>query len=552
MINPRLLSAAFVALFTLTTIRAAEPAMPLLAPAEIGHLHRPITTKSPEAQRYFDQGLALLFSFDHENATRSFQEAARLDPACAMAWWGVALASGPHINFPMVPPDRAALAAAALGQAAKHSAGATPVEQALIAAQEARFADPSPADRKPLDEAYAAAMREAWKKFPQDADVGALFAEAMMDLRPWDLWQADGSPQPGTAEIVATLAAVRKIAPRHPFALHLTIHTLEASPSPVHAAEAADQLRDLQPGLGHMVHMPSHIDVLLGHWEKAIVANTRAVEADRRTRGRFGSPRGLLWLYFGHNRHMLAFAAMMTGRSELALSHMNALLAELPADEAWSKDWGFIRDYFGPMKMEALVRFGRWDEVLAAPEPAESLPISRAMRHAARAIAYAARAEPAKARAEQQAFAAARARVPAEAFFGNNAASTILDVAGAMLDGEILLREGRDEEGLARLREAVRREGLVRYNEPPDWIIPVRHALGAALMNLGRYKEAEQVYREDLKKWPNNGWSLYGLGRTLQHLGRESEAAPILKKFDEIWAHADIPLTSSCLCLPGK
>lgn len=552
MMPSRLLSAALAALLALTTIRAAEPAVPLLAPAEIGHLHRPVTTRFPEAQRYFDQGLALLFAFDHDNAIRSFQAATRLDPECAMAWWGVALASGPHINLPMVPPDRVALASAALAQAARHSANATPVEQALIAAQEKRFADPQPADRRPLDEAYADAMRGVWKKFPQDADAGALFAEAMMNLRPWDLWQADGSPQPGTAEIVATLAAVRKLAPRHPFALHLTIHALEASPAPARAAEAADQLRDLQPGLGHLMHMPSHIDVLLGQWEKAIVANTRAVEADRRTRERFGSPRGFLWLYFGHNRHMLAFAAMMTGRSELALAHMNALLAELPADEEWSQNWGFLRDYFGPMKMEALVRFGRWDEVLAAPEPAETLPVSRAMRHAARAIAYAAKAEPAKARAEQQAFAAARTKVPAEAFFGNNAARTILDVAEAMLDGEILLREGRDEDGLARLREAVRREGLVRYDEPPDWIIPVRHALGAALMNLGRYKEAEQVYREDLQKWPDNGWSLYGLGRTLQHLGREAEAAPILKKFDQVWAQADLPLTSSCLCLPGK
>lgn len=550
--NPRLLSAAFAALLVLASIRAATPGLPLLAPAEIGHLHRPITTKSPEAQRYFDQGLALLFSFDHDNATRSFQEAARLDPECAMAWWGVALASGPHINFPMVPPDRVALAAAALAQAARHSARATPVEQALIAAQGKRFADPQPAERKPLDLAYANAMREVWKKFPQDADAGALFAEAMMNLRPWDLWQADGAPQPGTAEIVATLAAVRKIAPRHPFALHLSIHALEASPAPAQAADAADQLRDLQPGLGHMVHMPSHIDVLLGQWEKAIESNTRAVEADRRTRERFGAPRGFLWLYFGHNRHMLAFAAMMTGRSELALAHMNALLAELPADEEWLGNWGFMHDYFGPMKMEALVRFGRWDEILAAPEPAESRPMSRAMRHAARAIAHAAKAAPVAARAEQRAFGVARAKVPAEAFFGNNAASTILDVAEAMLDGEILLREGRDEEGLARLREAVRREGLVRYDEPPDWIIPVRHALGAALMNLGRYKEAEQVYREDLKHWPDNGWSLYGLGRTLQHLGREAEAAPVLKKFDQIWAQADIQLTSSCLCLPGK
>jgi tetratricopeptide (TPR) repeat protein len=452
----------------------------------------------------------------------------------------------------MVPPPRAAQASAAMGQAARHSARATAVEQALIAAQAQRYADPQPAERKPLDEAYAAAMRDVWKEFPQDADIGALFAEALMDLRPWDLWQADGSPQPGTAEIVATLAAVRKLAPRHPLALHLTIHTLEASPAPARAAEAADQLRGLQPGLGHMMHMPSHIDVLLGHWEKAVESNTHAVAADRRTRERFGSPRGFLWLYFGHNRHMLAFAAMMTGRSQLALSHMDALLAELPADEEWNANWGFLRDYFGPMRMEALVRFGRWDEILAAPEPAANLPISRTMRHAARAIAFAARARPAAARAEQQAFVAARAKVPAEAFFGNNAASTILDVAEAMVDGEILLREGNPEQGIAQLREAVRRESLVRYDEPPDWIIPVRHALGAALMQSGRYKEAEQVFREDLRKWPDNGWSLFGLGRTLQHLGREAEAAPVLAQFKAIWARADFELTSSCLCLPGQ
>lgn len=550
--NPRLLSAALAALCPFVTAAAVEPTVPLMAPAEIGLYHRPVSTRSPEAQRYFNQGMALLFAFDHDNAIASFQQATRLDPECAMAWWGVALASGPHINFPMVPPARAALASAAMGQAARHSARATAVEQALIVAQQQRYADPQPEDRKPLDEAYAAAMRDVWKKFPQDADAGALFAEAMMDLRPWDLWQPDGSPQPGTAEIVATLGAVRKLAPRHPLALHLTIHALEASPAPARAAEAADQLRGLQPGLGHTMHMPSHIDVLLGHWEKAIESNTRAIAADQLLRERFGSPRGFLWLYFGHNRHMLAFAAMMTGRSELALSHMDALLAELPADEAWNANFGFVRDYFGPMKLEALVRFGRWDEILAVPEPSERLPIFRAMRHAARAIAHAAKADPAAARTEQQAFAAARARVPAGAFFGNNAASTILDVAEAMVDGEILLRESRTEEGIARLREAVRREALVRYDEPPDWIIPIRHALGAALMQAGRYQEAELVFREDLKKWPENGWSLFGLSRTLQHLGRDAEAAPVLAKFKATWAKADLTLTSSCLCLPGQ
>jgi tetratricopeptide (TPR) repeat protein len=550
--NSRLLSAALAALLTFTTVRAAEPGLPLLAPAEIGNFHRPVTTKSPEAQRYFDQGLAMLFAFDHDNAIRSFEEAVHHDPACAMAWWGIALATGIHINLPMVSPQRAEKGWAALQQAQKHAAAATPVEQALIAAQAKRHAHPVPADRKPLDEAYAAAMRAVWQKFPQDAEVGVLFAESMMNLRPWDLWQSDGAPQPGTEEIIATLAAVRKINPRQPQALHLTIHTLEASPDPSRAASAADELRRLQPALGHMTHMPSHIDVLLGHWDKAIDANLRAVEADQRVRGLFGRPRGFLWLYFGHNRHMLAFAAMMTGRSALALGHMDALLGELPKDEAWLADWGFLLDYFGPMKMEALVRFGRWDEILALPEPPENRPVSRAMRHAARAIAHAAQANPAAARVEQQAFAAARAQVPAEATYGNNAASTILDVAEAMIDGEILVREGKADEGIARLREAVRREGLVRYDEPPDWIIPVRHALGAALMTNGRYAEAEKVFREDLKKWPDNGWSLYGLGRTLRHLGRDAEAEPVEQRFKQVWAHADIALTSSCLCLPGQ
>ncbi len=550
--NPCILGAVLAALIAFIPLRAADPGVPLLAPAEIGRFHRPVTTKSPEAQRYFDQGLALLFAFDHDNAIRSFEEAVRIDPQCAMGWWGIAQACGIHINLPMVLPDRGPKGWKANQEAQKHAAGTTPVERALIAAQAKRHAQTAPPDRKPLDAAYAAAMREVWQQFPEDAEVGVLFAEAMMNLRPWDLWQPDGSPQPGTEEIVATLTAVRKLNPRQPQALHLTIHALEASPDPTRAATAADELRHLQPALGHMTHMPSHIDVLLGHWEKAIDANTRAIEADQRVRGLFGPPRGFLWLYFGHNRHMLAFAAMMTGRSALALGHMDALLGELPKDAAWQADWGFLMDYFGPMKMEALVRFGRWDEILALPEPPESRPVSRVMRHAARAIAHAAKADPAAARVEQQAFAAARAQVPAGATFGNNAASTILDVAEAMIDGEILVREGRAEDGITRLREAVRREGLVRYDEPPDWIIPVRHALGAALMTHGRYKEAEQVFREDLKQWPDNGWSLYGLGRTLRHLGRDSEAAVVEARFKQVWAHADIELTSSCLCLPGR
>jgi len=530
--------------------RTEAPRPPLLDPADYGRLHRPITTQSPEAQRWFDQGLALAFSFDHDNAIRSFQEAVRLDPACAMAWWGIAHACGMHINLPLVPPDRAALAWDALQHAQRHAAAATPVERALIAAQARRFAATPPEDYRPLNEAYAAALREVWRDHPADPDVGVLFAEALMNLRPWDLWQPDGSPYPVTTEVLATLERVLALAPDHPQALHLSIHALEASPDPTRARPLADRLRLLQPGLGHMVHMPSHIDVLAGRWAESIAANERAIRADRETRGRFGTPPGFLWLYMGHNRHMLAFGAMMSGRGRLAAQHIDELMAELPLETTWARDWGFVADYFGPMQLEVLLRFGRWDDILAAPEPPAHLPLTRALRHVARAVALAVRGDIPAARAEQELFLAARDRVPPDAYAGNSSAAAVLGVAEAMLDGEILILEGRRDEGLARLREAVRREDALRYNEPPDWIIPVRHSLGAALLNAGRFGEAAEVYREDLRKWPENGWSLFGLARALRHLGHTEEAAAVEARFRQAWSQADTDITSSCLCQP--
>jgi tetratricopeptide (TPR) repeat protein len=445
----------------------AEPARaPLFPERDIGNLSRPVTTSSPEAQRYFNQGLAFLYAFNHDESIRSFQAAAELDPKCAMAWWGIAAAAGPHINFPLVPEPRAVLAWDAIQKALKLKSTATPVERALIDAQAKRYARPPVQDRRPLDEAYAAAMRTVWRKFPKDADVGALFAEALMDLRPWDLWTSDGKPQPGTDEILSVLDATLLLDPQHPQALHLTVHAREASPQPELALPAADRLRDRQPGIGHMVHMPSHIDLRLGHWDAAIIANTKAIAADIRYRERAGTPKGFLWLYNAHNRHMLAFAAMMTGRSKLALQHVNDMVAEFPAE--WVQDWSPVADYFCAIPLEVNVRFGNWDAVLAAPEMSENLPISRTLRHGARGIAFAAKGDIASARREMGAFKTARTRVPADAAFGNNTASDILDVAEAMLEGEVLLQEGRSNEGLAALREAVRREDALRYDEPPD------------------------------------------------------------------------------------
>jgi tetratricopeptide (TPR) repeat protein len=530
---------------TMARSGAADQAVPLFE--GLGDRSRTVTTTSRDAQRYFDQGLAFLYAFNHDEAIRAFRRAAELDPGCAMAHWGVAIANGPHINNTAVPEDRARAAWDAVARARALVDGATPVEKALVEAAGARYAWPQPADRKPLEQAYADAMRRVAKEFPRDADVGALFAESLADLRPWDLWQDDGSPQPGTEELVTTLQSVLVLDPRHPLANHLLIHAVEASPHPERADAAADVLRDLQPGLGHMVHMPSHIDVRRGRWQQAIDVNAKAIEADRRYRAR--SPeQGFYRLYMAHNHHMLTFGAMMTGQSELALATIREMVADIPLEFVKENPWA---DGFLAMPLEVLMRFGRWDEVLAEPELPDFAPISRSIRRYARAVAYASKGDVPAAEREQAAFREERTRVAKEATFGNNTGSDILDVAEHVMKGEILYRAGRTEEGIAALREAVVREDKLRYDEPPDWIQPVRHALGAALLQAGRFPEAEAVFREDLAKLPSNGWGLYGLHRAVQLQERREEAAAAEKQFDAVWSKADVKIKSPCLCLPG-
>jgi tetratricopeptide (TPR) repeat protein len=534
-----------------SAVRAAEDAAaPVPLFQGLGPHTRKISTTSSAAQKYFEQGLNFLFGFNHGAAIRSFREAARLDPKCAMAHWGVALASGPHINFPMVPPPMAEQAWAELALAQQNAASATPVERALIGALAKRYANPQPEDRSGLDRAYADAMREAWKQFRRDPDVGVLFAEAMMDLRPWDQWTPEGQAQPGTDEVIATLNAVLKLELNHPFANHLYIHAVEASPHPERALPAANRLRDLQPGLAHNVHMPSHIDIRVGHWHEAIVANEKAVEADRKYRAIVGPPKDLIVMYAAHNGHMLAYAAMMTGQRELAIKHIRATVAGMP--EEFVKEYAPMMESFVATPYEVLIRFGRWDEILAEPDHPEYMPFTRAFRHAARGVALAAKGDVAGARAEQATFLELARKVPAEESAGNNTATGILAVATPMLAGEILVREGKIEEGLAQLREAVKAEDVLKYDEPPGWILPVRHALGAALMQRGRFTEAEQVYRDDLRRLPDNGWSLFGLARSLRlQKKNDAEAAALEGKFKQIWAKADLELNSSCLCQPG-
>ena len=510
----------------------------------LGGHHRKVSTTSPEAQRWFDQGLALAFAFNHDEAERSFNEAARLDPKCAMAHWGAALVNGPHINKPAMDPERSERAFAAWKRADSESAAATPVERALIAALGRRYAWPAPADRIPLDRAYADAMREVHKNFPADADVAALFAEALMDLRPWDLWTKDGQPRPETPEIGAVLERALALSPAHPLALHLTIHAWEASPTPERALPAADTLRSLAPGLGHLVHMPAHIDARLGRWADAIEANRRAEAVDRAYRAR--SPKqGFYRLYMAHNPHFLAWAAMMEGRYELAMKAAQDLIAAVPTESI--ENQGALVDGFMTIALEVMIRFGKWQEILAEPAPPPTLAFTGAFRFYARGIALAALGRPVEADRERASFETAIAKIPPTNPFGNNTVGQVAAIAKLMLAGEIAAARGRLDDACKNLAAAAALEDELRYNESPDWIHPVRHALGAFLLRAERVDEAEAVYRTDLTKNPENGWALFGLMQALEKKG-SPEAVLVKARFERAFARADTKIPSSCLC----
>jgi len=538
---------------------AATPLTPLFG--NLGDHTRTITTRSPAAQRYFDQGLTFVFSFNHDEAIRSFRQAAAHDPDCAMAWWGVALANGPHINNPAMDAAQSAAAWDAVVAARARAKSASPLEREMIEAVAARYADPAPADRRALDEAYAAAMRRLWRAHPGDADIGCLTAEALMDLQPWDLWARDGAPKLATSEILATLEAVLELDPTHPGANHLYVHAVEASPDPERGVPAADALRALVPGAGHMVHMPAHIYSRVGRWADASEANVRAIEADRAYRAR--SPeQGFYRIYMAHNHHFLAWSSMMEGRSAAAIGAAREMIAGMPPE--FVEALAFFADGYMTIAIEALMRFGRWEEILAEPVPPAYLPIATAHRHFARGIALAALGRLDEARAEQAAFTAASAKVTDAMIVGNNGAKHVLAIADHMLAGEILFFEGRIDESVARLREGVRLEDELKYNESPDWIQPVRHTLGAVLVEAGRPAEAAEVYRADLAKNPENGWALYGLAqcararlREARSIGNapgaraaERDALDAEARFAKAWSRADVTLHATCFCVP--
>lgn len=539
--------AALVSLGSAAEPKAAE--VPLFD--GLGAHSRKIDTRHPAAQRFFDQGMMFMVAYNHDEAVRAFREAARLDPDCAMAHWGVSLASGINYNNPSFTPEQANVAAAALAKARANSAGETAANRALIDALAARYPDPAPKERAGAETAYSKAMKAVWAAHPKDADAGALYAESLMNLRPWDLWKADGAPQPGTPEILRTLEAVLTLDPAHPLANHLYIHAVEASPDPGKADAAADALRGKHPALGHLLHMPSHIDIRRGRWQPAVESNRLAVAADRAYQKTVAG-QGFYRVYIAHNFHMLAFAAAMQGQSDLALKTIREMVAEVPPAWLATKENAAILDGAMAMPFEVLKRFGRWDDVLKEPEPAASFPIARAMRHYNRGVAFAATGKVGDAREAQKSFRAAAGVVPEGATAGNNKAADLLGIADRMLEGEILLREDKLTEAVKALEEAVAREDKLVYSEPPDWFVPARHALGAVLLKGKQAAAAEAVYREDLRRWPDNGWSLHGLAQSLDALGKAEDAAKAKERFQAAWKRADVKIQSSCFCVEGR
>lgn len=515
----------------------ADAAVPLFE--GLGDHHVPITTSSETAQQYFDQGLMFTYGFNHFEAVRSFEQATRHDPACAMCYWGVALALGPHINAPMFP-EAVAPAYEALQRALELSPRATERERAYIEALSARYLADPPENRSHLDRAYADAMRELVRQYPDDLDAATLFAESLMNLVPWDYWSEYGEPRPETAELVAALNAVLARAPHHPGATHYYIHAMENSPNPERAEQAADNLSELNIQIGHMIHMPSHIYARIGRWHDASRANQRAIAADEAYLSAYQVEGLVPLLYYPHNVHFLSWTAGMEGRSALALESARALVAATPRELA--PGLPFLNSFLS-MPLLTMVRFGLWDEILAeAQPPAESL-YETAVWHYARGLAFASREQLDEARQEAASLEAILMsdetqglEVP-EAFFPG---ASMLAIAINIVRAELALLEGRDDEAIHLLEEAVARQDALPYFEPPHWFASARLTLGRALLELERPENAEAVYRADLEEYPHNGWALVGLAESLRAQGHPQEAEAVQQRFEEAWQYADI------------
>ncbi len=542
---------------------------------DLGTYGREVSTSSSEAQLWFDRGLNWCYGFNHEESVRCFEQAAEHDPGCAMAYWGIAYAAGPNYNkaweaFDEVDLSESLAKAHAAAVNAMSSVGsASPVERALIEALQHRYPAAEPVeDCSVWNDGYAAAMRDVYAAFPDDPDVATLFAEALMNRTPWQLWDlATGEPAEGADTIEAIEVLERGMArvtaegsSPHPGLLHLYVHAIEMSPHPERALRAADQLRDLVPDAGHLRHMPTHIDVLCGHYRDVVVCNERAIEADSKYVDREG-PLNFYSLYRCHDYHFKLYGAMFLGQLGPALEAANGMAETLPEDllrieSPPMADWleGFV-----PTKLHVLIRFGRWQEIVDEPFPenTELFCVTAAMLHYAKGVAHAALGAVATAEQERTLLAEATAKVPETRYLFNNTCIDILAIAAEMLDGEIEYRKGNFDAAFAHLRRSVELDDGLPYDEPWGWMQPARHALGALLLEQGRVEEAEAVYRADLGldgtlaracQHPDNVWSLHGFHECLRRLGKTTEADLVKPRLDLALARADVPIEASCYC----
>ncbi|GAA5520101.1 hypothetical protein Asal01_00031 [Fodinibius salicampi] len=510
----------------------------------MGNHHFKISTNDTLAQDFFNQGLILSYGFNHKEAQRTFRQVAKLDSENPMAWWGAALVLGPNINAAMAE-DNIPRAWEALQKAQKLKENGTQKEQDYIDALSYRYSKNPPEDRMPLDSAYAKAMGELAGKYPDDLDAKTLHVEALMDLHPWNYWKPNGDPHPWTPEILNILESVIDRDPDHPGANHLYIHAVEAQ-RPENALSSANRLRSLVPGAGHLVHMPSHIYIRTGDYHEGTLANERAVKADNKyvTQCR---QQGIYPLaYVPHNYHFLWATATMEGRGERSLEAAKNTSELVDTKTMREPGMGTLQHYW-VIPLYDHVRFARWDEILSYPEPADDLIYPRGVWHYANGMAYIGKGDLDNAASELAKLKtiAVEDTLQEVTIWDINTTKELMQIASRVLEGELKAQQDNLDKAIELLNEAVKIEDQLNYNEPPDWFFPVRHNLGSILLKADRPAEAEEVYRQDLKKFPENGWSLYGLWQSLQAQGKKSEADEIKKKFEEAWKYADVKLTES-------
>lgn len=509
----------------------------------LSSLHHPVSTKNTEAQQFFDQGLRLVYAFNHEEAARSFRRAAELDPNLAMAWWGVALAVGPNYNLP-VDPEHEKIAVEAVDKAKSLSAGATPIEEAYIDAIAQRFsADPKP-DYHQLDVNYSNVMGELTRRYPDDLDAAPLYADSMMNLRPWRLWNADGTPAEGTKEIVATLEGVLRRDPNHIGAMHLYIHAVEASPNPERALTYAERIPSLAPAAGHLVHMPAHIYERTGNFDGARVQNIAAAKADEAYASASGSQGLYMMMYYSHNLHFGAVSASMQGRCADAKMQADRLADNL-RPMAGDKNMAAMVEPFLGMQYAMAVRCSRWEDLLAMSEPLAQTSALKAMWLYSRGMALAARGKVDDAAGMHKQLAAIEAAtLPDEIYMPpvENHSQQIYHIASDILGARIASARGDRSAAVALLRDAVAAQDKLLYDEPADWYYPVRESLGGMLLQAGDAKGAEQVFRDDLDRNPRNPRSLFGLVEALTRQGRLYDASWVNQQFERAWQGSDLTL----------